>query len=237
MQLKMLNQTECTATPWCFPTDTSCAAIWPCLYSCKHFQWYEGKFQGNWPKGYSIFFKSKLTKEEETHFKDKAIIAYEVTWKMQLKGSHPFLWNTQSVTSVWPTQVRLAGIKSRIPRSMVPALQSSTLIFLRRKAGCFWPGFVMVYMFRGIRFLDFLCRLGELLGLSMYNHSISGSYKPCTSVWPDSLQRKSKLLNQPKHFLQAWSDVGLYLSWVTRLPLLHGGLIACAQELPLETWS
>lgn len=35
MQLNVLNQTECTtAAPWCFPKDTSHAAIWSCLCFC-----------------------------------------------------------------------------------------------------------------------------------------------------------------------------------------------------------
>lgn len=37
MQLAVLNQTECTATPWCFPKDTSHAAIPSCLFLVNTF--------------------------------------------------------------------------------------------------------------------------------------------------------------------------------------------------------
>lgn len=37
MQLAVLNQTECTATPWCFPKDTSHAAIPSSLFLVNAF--------------------------------------------------------------------------------------------------------------------------------------------------------------------------------------------------------
>ena len=118
-----------------------------------------------------------------------------------------------------------------IPRRMVPVLWSSTLLFsmegnwllLTRLYNCVC---VQKHLISWSPSID----RESLWDWAMYNHGVGGLYKPCTSVWPDSLQHKSKLLKGTNQSICFKLELMLACawSWVMWLPLIYG-------ELPVDS--